>query len=45
MALKKQWMNIKGQIVLATLKEEIKVAYTESEMKALKMLPIENRNN
>ena len=35
MALKKQWMNIKGKIVLAILKEEIKVAYTESEMKTL----------
>ena len=45
MALKKQWTNIKGKIVPAILKEEIKVACTESEMKALKMLPIENRNN
>ena len=35
MALKKQWLNIKGKIVLAILKEEIKVAYTESEMKTL----------
>ena len=35
MALKKQWLNIKGKIVHAILKEEIKVAYTESEMKAL----------
>ena len=36
MALKKQWINIKDKIVLAILKEEIKVAYTESKMKALK---------
>ena len=35
MALKKQWLNIKGKVVLVILKEEIKVAYTESEMKAL----------
>ena len=38
----KQWKNMKSKIVLAILKNEIKAPYTESDMKALEILPIEN---